>query len=211
MRRTLVVDFDRSTHPRASQTLARSSSARRARPTSTVLGRKSNGGASRPLRGVWMVSAGRGQLTSIDLVRPPSGPAGRRCRRPIVTMAVAIAEHEGRRDAELTLEARAPLLPALLILELVLVQRRRLLDAMSQPELDGELAGLLAHLVPGRAERKLIGDRADAARVDVAGQRDGRQDRARPVGGLRVDGHRQDVEVVAAATIAGDHRTRGPR
>src|SRR5437899_2099958 len=120
----------------------------------------------------------RRQTTLIDLVRPSSATAG--LRRAAVVVTVAVAEHERRLDAELTLQTCPALFPAFLVLQLVLVQRRRLLDAVSQPELDGEIAGLPADLVPGRAERELIGDGADAPRVDVAGERDRRQDRARP-------------------------------
>src|SRR5213593_4253832 len=131
---------------------------------------------------------------------------------PVAIRAVAVAaEREGRLELELSLEPRAPLLPALLVLELVLVQRRRLLDAVRVAELDGQLRSRAAHLVPRRAERELIRDGADPARMDVAGERDGRQDRARPVRGLRVDRHRQDVQVVAAAAIAGHHGGGGPR
>src|SRR2546427_7541035 len=173
-------------------------------------GQYNNGGALRPLR-VVNGESGSGQVRSIDLVRSTGAPAGLRRASALVTVAVSVAERERGRDPELALEARAPLLPALLVLELVLVQRRRLLDAVSEPELDGQLAGLLADLIPGRAERELIGDGPDAARVDVARQRDGRQDRTRPVRGLRVDRHRENVQVVAAAAVAGHHRARGPR
>ena len=126
-------------------------------------------------------------------------------------MAVAVAERQRRLEDELLLEAVAPLLPPFLVLELVLVQRRRLLYAVRVTELDRQLRGGATHLVPRRAERELIGDGADPARVDVAGERDGRQDRARPVRGLGVQRHRQDVQVVAAAAVAGHHRRGGPR
>src|SRR2546422_9113458 len=172
-------------------------------------GQYNNGGASRPLR-VVNGESGSGQVGSIDLVRSTGAPAGLRRASALVTVAVSVAEHERGRDPELALEARAPLLPALLVLELVLVQRRRLLDAVSEPELDGQLASLLANLIPRRAERELIGDGADAARMDVARQRHGTEDWARPVRGLRVDRHGQDVEVVAAPAVAGHHRARRP-
>src|SRR2546428_8888936 len=125
-------------------------------------------------------------------------------------MPIAVAERERRLDLELPLEPVAPLLPPFLVLELVLVQRRGLLDAVRVAELDGELRSRAAHLVPWRAERELVRDGADAARMDIARERDGRQDRARPVRGLRVDRHRQDVQVVAAAAIAGHQPGRGP-
>src|SRR5262249_17244222 len=202
--------FDRSTHPLASQTLTRSFGSRNAWRTSTI-GRprqKQRGLATPPCR---ERESGSGQIRSIDLIRSPGAPAGLRRASALVTVAVSVAEHERWRDPELALEARAPLLPALLVLELVLVQRRRLLDAVSEPELDGQLAWLLANLIPGRTERELVGDGSDAARVDVARQRDGRQDRTRPVRGLRVDRHRENVQVVATAAVAGHHRARGPR
>src|SRR5438046_5243787 len=173
-------------------------------------GRYNNGRASRPLR-VVNGESGSGQVRSIDLVRSTGTRAGLRRASALVTVAVSVAEHERWRDPELALEARAPLLPALLVLELVLVQRRRLLDAVSESELDGELTGLLADLVPGRAEGKLVGDGADAARVDVARQRDRRQDWARPVRGLGGDRPRQDGKAVATATVTCDHRARCPR
>src|SRR2546430_3820829 len=98
-------------------------------------GQYNNGGASPPLR-VVNGESGSGQVRSIDLVRSTGAPAGLRRASALVTVAVSVAEHERGRDPELALEARAPLLPALLVLELVLVQRRRLLDAVSEPELD---------------------------------------------------------------------------
>src|SRR5262247_3350862 len=131
--------FDRSTHPLASQTMTRSFGSRKASRTSTSGGQDDNGGVSRPLRLV-NGESGSGQIRSIDLVRSPGAPAGLRRASALVTVAVSVAEHERWRDPELALEARAPLLPALLVLELVLVQRRRLLDAVSEPELDGQLA-----------------------------------------------------------------------
>src|SRR5437870_644131 len=124
-------------------------------------------------------------------------------------MAVA-AEGERRLELELALEPGAALPPALLILELVLVERRRLFDAVRQAELDRQLGGLASYRVPGRSECELVGDGADPPRVDVDGERDRGQDRSGPVRGLRVDRHRQDVEVVAPPAVAGDHRARRP-
>src|SRR6266849_3594534 len=118
-------------------------------------------------------------------------PAAAICRCPVA------AEREGRLELELALEARPPFLPAFLVLELVLVQRGGLLDAVRRAELDRELGGLTTHLVPRRAQRELIGDRADAACVNVARKRDRGDDRPRPEGRLRVQRHGQDVEVVA--------------
>src|SRR6267378_1084230 len=139
------------------------------------------------------------------------GGGGLRGVAVAVTVGGVVGERQRGLELELQLEAGAALLPALLVLQLVLVQRRRLLDAVRVAELDGQLGGRASHLVPRRAERELVGDGADAPRVDVAGQRDGRQDRPRPVRRLRVDRHRQDVQVVAAAAVAGDHRRRRPR
>src|SRR5439155_13423088 len=124
----------------------------------------------------------------VDLFRPSARPDARRGRlRAAVggSVAVAVAERERRHHLELLLEARAPLLPALLVLELVLVQRRRLLDAVRVAELDREVRRLPADRIPRRAERELVRDGADAARVDVARKRDRADDRARPERRLR--------------------------
>src|SRR5438132_1012619 len=176
-------------------------------------------GAGRPGRLVTLTSGAsptsstgrpsrRARSTSSPTRAPAGGPKAGLGRR--VTVAVA-AEGERRLDPELALERGAALLPPLLVLELVLGQRGRLADAVGGAELHGELGGLGTDVVPRRAERELVRDGADAPAVDVAGQRDRRDDRSRPVRGLRVDRHRQDVEVVAASASAGDHRARGPR
>src|SRR2546426_8732690 len=114
-------------------------------------------------------------------------------------MPVAVAERERRLDLELPLEAVAPILPPFLVLELVLVQRRGLLEAVRVAELDGELRRGATHLVPRRAQRELIRDGADPARMDIAGERNCGQDRARPGRGLRADRHRLDFQVRACA------------
>src|SRR5688572_12326457 len=108
----------------------------------------------------------------VDLFRPPR-PTGRTRGRRLRRVAVAVtvrAVREGQRwlHLELALEAGAAFLPAFLVLELVLVQRGRLLDPVRVAELDGQLRGGAPHLVPRRAERELIRDGADAPRVDVA-------------------------------------------
>src|SRR2546427_497355 len=148
---------------------------------------------------------------SVDLFGAAARPRGHGLLAAVGAMPVAVAEGERGLDLELALEAVAPLLPAFLVLELVLVQGRRLLDAVRMAELDGQLRRGATHLVPGGAQRELIRDGADPPCVDVAGQRDGRQDRARPVRSLRVDRHRQDVQVVAAAAVTGHHGGGGPR
>src|SRR3990167_816859 len=157
-------------------------------------------------------AAARARAARLPARAPPRarGRLGGRPGRAVVAVAVA-AKGERRPYLEPALEPASTLLPALLILELVLVERRRLLDPVGEPELDRQLRGASPHLVPRRAERELVGDRADPARVDVAGQGDRRQDRPRPVRGLGVDRHRQDVQVVAAPAVAGDHRAGGPR
>src|SRR2546428_7862886 len=151
----------------------------------------------------------------INLLRAAGGARARgRGLGPVavaVTVRAVVGEGQRGLGLELQLEAGAALLPALLVFQLVLVQRGRLLDAVRVAELDGQLRGGAAHLVPRGAERELVGDGADPSRVDVAGQRDRRQDRARPVRRLRVDRHGQDVQVVAAAVVAPDHRRRRPR
>src|SRR5262245_60620273 len=107
-------------------------------------------------------------IALVDPVRPAAGPRRDRLLGGIGAVAVAVAEGERRLDLELALEAVAPLLPAFLVLELVLVQGGRLLDAMRVAELDCELPRGAPHFVPRRAERELIGDGADPAGVDVA-------------------------------------------
>src|SRR5205807_10424615 len=98
-------------------------------------GQYNNGGASRPLR-VVNGESGSGQVRSIDLVRSTGTRAGLRRASALVTVAVSVAEPERWRDPALALEARAPRLPALLVLELVLVPRPRLLAAVSDSRLD---------------------------------------------------------------------------
>src|SRR5215510_1011358 len=80
-----------------------------------------SGGASR-----------RSPRSSIDLFGAAAAPCARfRRLRAAVRGAVPVAaERERRTHLELLLELPATLLPTLLILELVLVQRRRLLDAV---------------------------------------------------------------------------------
>src|SRR4030095_3944083 len=97
-------------------------------------------------------------------------------------MPRAVSKGERPLDLELALEAVAPFLPALLILELVLVQGRRLLDPVRVAELDSQLRSRPASLVARRPEGELIRDGADPAGVDVARERDGRQDWPRPIG-----------------------------
>src|SRR5438552_1803532 len=76
----------------------------------------------------------------VDLVRPPSLGRASGLPFPLVVPAVAVAaERERGFHLELALEPSAPLLPPLLVLELVLVQRRGLLDAVRQAELDRQL------------------------------------------------------------------------
>src|SRR6266571_1702844 len=133
-------------------------------------------------------------IGSVDLVRSAAGPRGDGLLAAVAAMPVAVSKRERRLDLELLLEAIAPLLPAFLILELVLVQRRGLFDAVRVAELDGQLRRGATHLVPRCAQRELVRDGTDPTRVDIAGERDGRQDRTRPVGSLRVDRHRQDVQ-----------------
>src|SRR5262245_22307002 len=104
----------------------------------------------------------------VDLVRAAALACSCGLLAGIGTVAIAVAEGERRLDLELMLETVAALFPALLVLELFLVQSGRLLDPVRVAELDGQLRGGATHLVPGRAERELIGDGADAAGVDVA-------------------------------------------
>src|SRR5207247_28129 len=121
---------------------------------------------------------------SIDFLRATLAGGGGRLRRGgavavAVTVGAVVGGGQRGLGLELQLEAGAALLPALLVLQLVLVQRGGLLDAVRVAELDGQLRGGAAHLVPRGAERELVGDGADPPRVDVTGQRDRRQDRAR--------------------------------
>src|SRR5438132_937550 len=73
----------------------------------------------------------------------------------------AVAEHPRRMEDVLILNAVAPLLPPLLVLELVRVQRHGLLYAVRVTELHRQLRGGATHLGPRRAERELLGDGAD--------------------------------------------------
>src|SRR5206468_3177820 len=120
----------------------------------------------------------------IDLFGSAAAPRAGRLLAAVVPVAVAVAEGQWRLQHELPLEAVAPLLPPFLVLELVLVQGGGLLDTVRVAELDRQLRGGAAHLVPRRAQRELIGDGADPTGVDIARKRDGREDRARPVRGL---------------------------
>src|SRR5262245_11712950 len=126
---------DRSTRGRASQT---------------------NGAKSRFLPGFWacghleVVEKARGSdgapprlsagsIGLVDLVRPAALAGARRLLAGVWAVPVAVAERDRRLDLELPLEAVAPLLPPLLVLELLFVQRRRLLDPVRVPELNGQL------------------------------------------------------------------------
>src|SRR5438093_13184759 len=97
---------------------------------------------------------------SVDLVRPTragaDAPAVLRLRLG-GRVAVAV-ERERRLDAKRLLESGATLLPPLLIFELVLVQRRRLPDAVRVPELHRELGRAGPDVIPRGAERELVGD-----------------------------------------------------
>src|SRR5437867_9140530 len=100
---------------------------------------------------------------SIDLVRTASlARGGGLPFRPAVAALAVAAEGERRLDLELALEAGPPLIPTLLILELLLVERRRLFDAVRQTKLDRQVGRLAAHRVPRRAECELVGDGPDA-------------------------------------------------
>src|SRR5437870_1780248 len=122
----------------------------------------------------------------VDFARTLARPRARGLPSPTVVRAVAVAaEREWRFHLELALEAGAPLLPSLLVLELVLVEGRGLLGAVRQAELDRQVGRAPAHLVPRRAERELLGDGPDPPRADVYRERDRRQDRPRPGGRLR--------------------------
>src|SRR5205823_13274032 len=102
----------------------------------TQTGRKRRGPSS-PLR----CSTGatvRSPHRSIDFVRAAAGASGGGLRAAVAVGAV-VREGQRRLHLELTLEPRAALPPSLLVFELVLVQRRRLLDAVRVTELDGEL------------------------------------------------------------------------
>src|SRR5439155_8400763 len=96
-------------------------------------------GATSPGRGLGgAVEAPSEKL--VDLVRPPSLRRASGLPFPLVVPAVAVtAERERGLHLELALEPIAPLLPPLLVLELVLVERRGLLDAVRQAELDRQL------------------------------------------------------------------------
>src|SRR5206468_10333876 len=137
-----------------------------------------------PVGGIGGSGARSPRYRLVDLVRPAAGTRGHGLRAAIAGMPVAVAERERRLQHELPLEAVAPLLPPFLVLELVLVQGGGLLDTVRVAELDRQLRGGAAHLVPRRAQRELIGDGADPTGVDIARKRDGREDRARPVRGL---------------------------
>src|SRR6059036_2130720 len=134
-----------------------------------------------PVGGIGGSGARSPRYRLVDLVRPAARTRGHGLRAAIAGMPIAVAERERRLDLELPLEPVAPLLPPFLVLELVLVQRRGLLDAVRMAELDGQLRRGATHLVPRRAQRELIRDGTDPARMDIAGERNGRQDRARPV------------------------------
>src|SRR5262245_66502656 len=108
---------------------------------------------------------------SVDLVRPAAGPSRDGLLAGIRAVTVAVAERERRLDLELPLEAVAPLLPALLVLELVLVQGGRLLDSVRLAELDRQPSGRAPCNAPRRPERGLIGARPDPHGIDVGPDR----------------------------------------
>src|SRR5262245_46031719 len=127
-----------------------------------------------------------------------SAARGRLRRGRLRALAVPVP-HERRLDVEATVEPAAPLFPSFLVLELLFRERGRLTHAVGVTELYRQLGRACADPVPGRTEGELIGDGADAARVDVDRDRDTREDRPRPVGRLPVERYREDMEVVAAA------------
>src|SRR5213593_4290081 len=59
----------------------------------------------------------------VDFLRPATGGAGGGGLGAAVAVGAVVGEGQRRLDLELALEARAALLPALLVLQLVLVQR----------------------------------------------------------------------------------------
>src|SRR5438132_12330898 len=92
----------------------------------------------------------------VDFARTLARPRARGLPSPTVVRAVAVAaERERRFHLELALEAGAPLLPSLLVLELVLVERRGLLGTVRQAELDRQVGRAPSPLVPRRAQREL--------------------------------------------------------
>src|SRR5947209_18076073 len=73
----------------------------------------------------------------VDFARTLARPRARGLPSPPVVRAVAVAaERERRFHLELALAAGAPLLPSLLVLQLVLVERRGLLATGRQTQLD---------------------------------------------------------------------------
>src|SRR5262245_20636890 len=94
-----------------------------------------------------------------------SGPRGRLEGR-LGAFSVAVPD-ERWLHVEAAVQAPPPLLPAVLVLELLLGQRGRLAYAMRVAELHRQLRRLRANPVPRRPEGELVGDRADAPRVDV--------------------------------------------
>src|SRR5207249_10242800 len=85
---------------------------------------------------------------SVDLLGPAAFSRARGLLAGVGAMPVPVAERERPLDLELALEAIATLLPALPVLELVLVQGRRLLDPVRVTELDGQLGRGAANFVP---------------------------------------------------------------
>src|ERR671925_2309456 len=107
-------------------------------------------------------------------------------------------------------QAILALSPAFLVFQLILMQGGGLLDAVRNAELHRLLGGLLPHVIPRRAKGELIGDRPNAAGVDVAAQRHTRDDGPGPVRGLPIQRHRQNMQGMAAAAITWDHWSGGP-
>jgi hypothetical protein len=91
-------------------------------------------------------------VSSVDLVRAvgAAGHRAHRARLAVPVVAVRVAERERRMRLEAVFEARTAFLPPLLVLELVLVQRRGLADAVRVAELDRETRRLASDLVPRR-------------------------------------------------------------
>src|SRR5690348_11703343 len=125
--------LNRSTRVWASQTTEVRGSEPRARQTS--------GGAAAlpPSSAARQACARTPAVALVDFLR---AAAGARCRRRGLGRAVAVGavlgERQRRLHLELILEPRAALFPAFLVLELVLVQGGRLLDAVRVTELDRE-------------------------------------------------------------------------